>query len=305
MRPLPLGDEERQFGEEVAPRVLVGWVLAVEGHDVVVGAHHLLEVHLHLLRLAARVLHAPPDDLGDAVLGVELLGVREAACVERLLHVGDVVDVLLGVRLQLLDINLLHHNDARDVVGEVFPLRVLVADNAFDEVGQSGLILVVLHHGQSAERRQLETARLLVRVVHIITNIQNKAKNVHQRDRVPERLGYADNQAHLLCDLVVLGLEAACQGEGAHPALPVVVQFKRRHQVDLVLPGELGRVLLAVLLVSLRACPVLAVRRQLLGKIIRNVAEVILLQEVHDHDVIKHLGVAMNDHLHHPFNRKL
>jgi hypothetical protein len=43
----------------------------------------------------------------------------------------------------------------------------------------------------------------------------------------------------------------------------------------------------------------------LLGHIIRDIAELLFLQEVQDHRVIENFAVAVNDHLYDPLNRIL
>jgi hypothetical protein len=111
---------------------------------------------------------------------VELGGVRQVTRVERHLHVLDVVNILLRICLQLLDVDLLRGDDAVDFVGEAFPTGVLVAHNTLDDIGKRRLVLVVLEHAQTPQRRQLETVGLLVGVVHEVTDIQNKTQDTDQ-----------------------------------------------------------------------------------------------------------------------------
>ncbi len=167
----PLGHEDSQLREEIPPSVVVLGVLAVKGHDVVVCAGHLLQVELHLFRLPPRILHRSLYNLTDTVLRMELLRIAEIAGIERALDVFDIVDVLLRVQLQLLHIDLLSRDDATNVLDEPFPLRVLVPDDPLHQVGESRLVLVVLDHSQPCKRAELEAVRLLVRIVHVVTDI--------------------------------------------------------------------------------------------------------------------------------------
>jgi hypothetical protein len=82
--------------------------------------------------------------------------------------------------LQLFDIELLCSHDATNVVGESLPSGILISDNTFDKIGQSRLVLVVFDHAQPSQRAELEATSLLVGVIHVISNIQNKTKHVHE-----------------------------------------------------------------------------------------------------------------------------
>lgn len=119
---------------------------------------------------------------------MELSRVTKIASIKRCLHVANVVNVLLGVDLQLLHVQLLCHDDASDIFCKAFVLWVLPSDNTLDIVHQCGFVLIVLDHTKTGERAQLEPYRLLVRVVHIITNVQDKTKHWHQTDGIAERL---------------------------------------------------------------------------------------------------------------------
>ena len=143
---LPVRDERRQLGEEISSGVLVGGILAVEGHDVVVGPQHLVEVELHLFGLPSSVFHGSLHDLADAILRVELGRVAEVSRVERRLHVLDVVDVSIRILLDLVDVEVLRRHDVADIVDEALPLRVLRSHDTLDEVGKGRFVLLVLDH---------------------------------------------------------------------------------------------------------------------------------------------------------------
>jgi len=77
---------------------------------------------------------------------VELFRIAQVTGVQGGLDVLDVVDVLLGVLAELIDVELLEVDYAADIVRESFPLGVLVADDTLDQVGEGGLVLVILDH---------------------------------------------------------------------------------------------------------------------------------------------------------------
>lgn len=111
---------------------------------------------------------------------MELAGIGQIAHVERHLDILDVVNVFLGILLELLDVNLLRRYDATDLFYEVLPARVLVAHDAFHQVGKSGFVLIVLQHAQARKRRELEAVRLLVGIVHEVTNVEDETKDADQ-----------------------------------------------------------------------------------------------------------------------------
>lgn len=146
---LPFHNEASKFMEEVSSRVLIGGVFSIECHDILKGSIHLVKIEPHLLRFPPSIFHGSLDNLTHPVVRVELLGVAEVAGVERHLHVADIVDIFLCVDGELLDIDLLGGNDTTNVFDEAFPFRILVANNAFDEISKCRLILFVFHHGEA------------------------------------------------------------------------------------------------------------------------------------------------------------
>lgn len=146
MSDLPFLNEVGQLRKEIPPRTVVSWILAVERHDVVVTLLHILKEDLHLLRLPSGLLHVPLHNNGNLIFWMEFGWVRQVTRVKRHLDILDVVDVLLGIGLQLLNVDLLRCYDAANLVGETFPSRILVAHNSFDNVGECGFIPVILEH---------------------------------------------------------------------------------------------------------------------------------------------------------------
>ncbi|KAI7091934.1 hypothetical protein KC356_g221 [Hortaea werneckii] len=159
-----------QLAKELPPSIIILVVVTKESQNVVEYTIHLVQIKLKLFGLPPSLLHMALDNLAYSGL----------------LHVFDIVNVLLRVRLELLDIQLLASEHTADVVLETFVLRVLLPDHAFDVVHQGGLIVRVLYHSKPCERRKLETNSLLVRVVHVIADIQNQAKHGHELHAVAQ-----------------------------------------------------------------------------------------------------------------------
>ena len=126
-----------------------------------------------------------------------------------------------------------------------------------------------------------------------------------QRVRMLERLRHVDDHPQLPRDVIVIVLVRPRQGQGPHPRLPVVVQLEGGVQVDLILPRELGWVLLAADPDRVRDGPVLAVRGHELRHRLGHGAEVVVLQEVHDDVVVEDVDVAVDDHLDDPIGGRV
>ena len=75
-----------------------------------------------------------------------------------------------------------------------------------------------------------------------------------------------------------------------------MVQLVSGKKVYLIFSCKFVRVLFAFAFASIRSSPVLRVWCHELGGIVRDVAEVVLLQELHSDRVVQDLGVAVDDH---------
>ena len=100
------------------------------------------------------------------------------------MDVVDVLNILLCVDLELFDVEFLGCNDTADIISEAFPFWILRPNDSLNQVRKCRLVFIILDHTESSKRAEFETSGLLVGVVHVISKIQNEAKDVHQSNRI-------------------------------------------------------------------------------------------------------------------------
>lgn len=187
-----------------------------------------------MLRLSPRLLHAALRNERDPIIGMEPFRIAQVSRVEAGLHVFDILNVLLRVLDQLVDIDLLSRGDGADVVGKVVPLAPLVAHGPLHEIQKRRLVRRILDHAQPRERADLEACRLLVRLVHEVTDEENEGHDVQQGHRVAERVGNVDDIPNLGRDFIVVRFVTSRQCQCSHARFPVVMKFKGSVEVQLI-----------------------------------------------------------------------